>query len=59
MVTENTLDYLVWARADQFRKSSKLYRALKEGFPDKFEGGMLKRININRKLILMKIVEAE
>ncbi|MCD6335962.1 MAG: hypothetical protein J7M27_11640 [Candidatus Latescibacteria bacterium] len=59
VVTENTLDYLVWARADQFRKSSKLYRALKEGFPDKFEGGMLKRININRKLILMKIVEAE
>ncbi|MCK5379944.1 MAG: hypothetical protein KAJ81_00655 [Candidatus Latescibacteria bacterium] len=57
VVTESTLDYLVWARTDPFGKSSKLYRALKESFPDKFERGMLKSININRKLLLLKIVE--
>jgi hypothetical protein len=59
VVTESTLDYLVWAKADQFSKSSKLYRALKKSFPEEFEGGKLKSININRKLILLKIVEAE
>jgi hypothetical protein len=57
VVTENTLDYLVWAKMDPFGKSSKLYRALKKSFPDKFEGGTLKSININRKLLLLKIVE--
>ena len=59
VVTESTLDYLVWAKADQFSKSSKLYRALRKSFPDEFEGGKLKSININRKLILLSIVEAE
>ena len=59
VVTESTLDYLVWAKADQFSKSSKLYRALRKSFPDEFEEGKLKSININRKLILLSIVEAE
>ena len=59
VVTESTLDYLVWAKPDQFNKSSKLYRALRKRFPDEFEGGKIQRVNINRKLLLLNIVEAE
>jgi len=59
VVTESTLDYLVWAKMDKFEKSSKLYRAMRKAFPQEFEDGKLRRININRKLILLKVVRAE
>ena len=55
VVTEETMDYLVWADPEKFAKSTKFYRALRKGFAEKFPDGKLRRININRKLLLLKV----
>jgi len=58
VVTEETLDYLVWADPEKFAKSTKFYRALRKGFAEKFPDGKLRRININRKLLLLKVTRS-
>jgi len=55
IVTEETLDYLVWVDPEKFGQSTKLYRALRKEFGQRFPDGKLRRININRKLLLLKI----
>ena len=56
IVTSQTIDYVVWADASKYDKSSKVYRAIKSAFKDIGVDGNLKQININRKLILLKVV---
>ncbi|MBN2829104.1 MAG: hypothetical protein JXR56_02155 [Candidatus Cloacimonetes bacterium] len=56
IVTNQTIDYVVWADASKYDKSSKVYRAIKSAFKDIGVDGNLKQVNINRKLILLKVV---
>jgi len=55
VVTNQTLDYLLWCDHDKYDKSSKVYRYIKKAFTDAELGAVLRRININRKMILLKI----
>ena len=54
IVTKQTLDYLIWCDVTKFDKSSKVYREVKKIF-DKSNLGALRQVNINRKVILLKI----
>ncbi len=56
IVTNQTIDYLIWADASEYDKSSQVYRAIKKAFKKAGLDGGLKRVNINRKLILLKVV---
>ncbi|MBL7190904.1 hypothetical protein ISS30_04350 [bacterium] len=58
IVTDQTLDYLVWCDPEKYSRSTNLYRRMKEKFSEEFTDGTLKKVNINRKLILLRI-EAE
>ncbi len=55
IVTNQTLDYLLWCDHDKYDKSSKVYRYIKKAFTDAELGASLRSININRKMILLKI----
>jgi len=54
IVTKQTLDYLIWCDVNKFDKTSKVYREVKKVF-DKANLGTLRQVNINRKMILLKI----
>jgi len=57
IVTDNTMDYLLWCNPKEYDKSTKIYRALRKEFKDVGEdyGAKLARVNINRKMVLLKI----
>ncbi len=55
VITNQTLDYLLWCDHDKYDKSSKVYRYIKKAFTDAELDAVLRRININRKMILLKI----
>lgn len=55
IVTKQTLDYLLWCDPAKYDKSTRLYRDIKKKFDKDFSDGVLKQININRKLVLLKV----
>jgi|GEM_PF-167149 len=55
IVTAQTLDYLLWCDPDRFDKPTKLYRQIKKSFKNNFVDGSLNKVNINRKLLVLKI----
>jgi len=55
ITSKQTLDYLLWCDATEYDKSMKLYMNLKKGFKSSGAPGKLGKINLNRKLILLKI----
>jgi len=55
IVTGQTLDYLLWCDPDEFAQSTNLYRTIKKKFGDNFDEGTLRKVNINRKLVLLKV----
>jgi hypothetical protein len=55
IVTDATLDYLIWCDPAEFDKSSSVYRWLKEKVAEEYAGADLKRVNLNRKLIILKL----
>ncbi len=55
IVTGSTLDYLLWCDPDEYGQSTKLYRTIKKSFGDGFADGTLRKININRKMLLLKV----
>lgn len=55
ITTKQTIDYLIWCDPAKYDKSSKIYRDLKREFAKKGLDSSLKTININRKMILLKI----
>jgi len=55
IVTSQTLDYLIWCDPNAYGQSSKVYREIKKVFSEKFPDGDVKKLNINRKLILLKV----
>ncbi len=52
IITDKTLDYNVWAKKAEFNKSSKIYRAFRDGLKGVAK---LSEIAINRKLILIGV----
>ena len=59
IVTKQTLDYLVWCDPGKYDKSSKVYRDLKKQFSEEFTDGYLKQVNINRKLLILRVTQEE
>ncbi len=55
VLSASTLDFLVWAKRDQFDKSRKLADALATSFNNAFKGGELFQVTVNRKLILLEL----
>ena len=57
IITDNTIDYLLWCDPEKFDRSTKIYRSIRSGFKDTGDdyGAKLGRININRKMILLKV----
>ena len=59
IATSQTLDYLLWCDPGKYDKSSKVYRYLKKKFGDFVEDegltATLRKINVNRKMILLKV----
>ncbi len=56
IITDRTLDYLIWCDPAQYDKSTRLYMKIKRGFSDNFAGGTVKKVNINRKMLLLQVV---
>ena len=55
IVTSQTVDYLLWCDPKKYNKSSKVYRYVKKYFKDEDTSGTLRRVNVNRKMILLKV----
>jgi|TARA_B110000495_G_C23034342_1_gene617135 hypothetical protein len=55
IITNQTMDYLIWCDSDKFNKSSKVYRFLKKYFKKEGTNGILRKVNVNRKMILLKV----
>ncbi|NQV14559.1 hypothetical protein HQ531_03805 [bacterium] len=55
IVTKQTVDYLIWCDPQKYDKSSKVYRAVKKYFSNEETEGALRKINVNRKMILLKV----
>ncbi|MCF7810026.1 DUF6175 family protein [bacterium] len=55
IVTKQTLDYLLWCDPASYPQTTKLYRAIKEYFEEDYTEGILRKVNINRKLVLLEV----
>ena len=55
IVTAQTLDYLLWCDPQRYDKANKLYQDIKRSFAKNQIEGNLGKVNINRKLLLLKI----
>lgn len=55
VIAASTLDFLVWAKRDQFDKSRKLAEGLTSSFNASFTNGQLHPITVNRKLIVLEL----
>ncbi len=59
IVSDRTLDYLVWCDPAMFSRSMQVYRAVKDAFSVRFSVYNLRKVTINRKLIVMAVEPAE
>ena len=55
IVTNQTVDYLIWCDPKKYDKSSKVYRYVKKYFKQEETEGTLRKVNVNRKMILLKV----
>ena len=55
ILTSQTMDYNIWCDPREYNKSSKVYRNLKKSFKSEDLEGSISKININRKMILLKV----
>lgn len=55
IATNQTLDYLIWCDVEQYPNSRSVFRDLRRKFNSSAYGAKLSTININRKMILLKI----
>jgi len=55
ILSAKTLDFLVWAKLDQYDRSRKLADAMVKSFNGLFKGGELSQVNVNRKMILLEL----
>lgn len=59
LVTDVIADFLVRAKYDDFQKMSQIYKVLKESFSKEFPNAELKRVVLNRRLLVAKVTCAE
>ncbi|NQV29336.1 MAG: hypothetical protein HQ508_00480 [Candidatus Marinimicrobia bacterium] len=55
LLTDYTLDYLIWVDSGKFQKSSDIYRDLKKTLDRLLPDGKIQRVTMNRKLIVLKV----
>ncbi len=55
IVTAQTIDYLIWCDPEKYDKSSKVYRYLKKYFTQEETEGTIRKLNVNRKMVLLKV----
>jgi hypothetical protein len=55
ILTSQTMDYNIWCDSREYNKSSKVYRNLKKSFKSEDVEGSISKININRKMIVLKV----
>lgn len=55
LLTDYTLDYLIWADPAKFDRSSNVYRELKQSIEKVVPDGKLRRVMLNRKLIVLDV----
>lgn len=55
ITTQQTLDYLIWVDAQEYDKSMKVYMKLKKAYKNAGAPGTLRKLNINRKMVLLKL----
>lgn len=57
VMSDKTMDYLIWAKKDEYTQSSKIERKIRKDLPAKAKGVKVNKISINRKLIILEIKE--
>lgn len=55
VVTDQTMDYLVWAKPDQYGKARDLYRDIRKDFEAEYKGAQVRQQQLNRKLLLLEV----
>jgi len=55
VVTRQTMDYLVWARPDEYGKARDLYQEIRKGFAAEYSGAQVRQQQLNRKLLLLEV----
>jgi hypothetical protein len=55
VVSDKTMDYLVWVTNQDFQNASLFFVALKKEFAQNFAQGKLRKVNANRKLLMLAI----
>ncbi|MBC8192738.1 MAG: hypothetical protein ISR87_13340 [Candidatus Marinimicrobia bacterium] len=55
LLTDYTLDYLIWVDPATYQKSSDIYRDIKKTMDRILPDGKLQRVTMNRKLVVLKI----
>lgn len=55
IITDMTIDYLIWCDPAKYDRSSKVYRHVKKAFDGAGTDGTLRRVNINKKMILLRV----
>jgi hypothetical protein len=58
IAADRTMDYIVWVDSNQISDSRELYATLRQEFSANFPTATLRSININRKLVLLRIIES-
>lgn len=55
VVTDQTMDYLVWAKPDRYSKARDLYRDIRKDFGAEYKGAQVRQQQLNRKLLLLEV----
>jgi len=55
VVSDKTMDYLVWITNQDFQNSSLFFLAMKKEFAQNFAGGKLRKVSANRKLLILAV----
>jgi len=55
LLTDYTLDYLIWVDHEAYGKSSDIYRDLRKTINRALPDGKVRRVTMNRKLIVLKV----
>lgn len=56
LITDQTMDYIIWVDPEQYGRSSNLYQQLRRQFSTLQPLFRMRRIQVNRKLLLLEIV---
>lgn len=55
IITNNTMDYLLWIDSNKYNNSMSIFKELKNIFDKNQTNGSLKRVNLNRKTMILKV----